>query len=215
MRSLPKVRRSTLPPGHYNRIYLLAASAGGDQKASFQLGEQDDRSEYPGLERIYRSMGYAPLEEPVRTRLGYLRQSRAVAARRFAAAGAAPCHRQDIPTTTSVLNQGYVKPASPAWFASHHHTRRWAQPAVSLLLPLCLFDGVARRRTDTEVARQRKNPRSRRLGGRRKPGANAGATALRPFGSNGTAQRCVLANRFFKIAFGLCRTCGARISSLL
>ncbi len=30
-----------LPAGHYNRVYVLAASADGDQKASFKLGASD------------------------------------------------------------------------------------------------------------------------------------------------------------------------------
>jgi alpha-mannosidase len=29
-----------LPPGHYNRVYLLAASANGDQKAVFRVGRK-------------------------------------------------------------------------------------------------------------------------------------------------------------------------------
>jgi alpha-mannosidase len=30
-----------LPPGHHNRVYVLAASANGDQQATFEAGDQN------------------------------------------------------------------------------------------------------------------------------------------------------------------------------
>ena len=80
-----------LPAGHYNRVYLLAASADGDQSAAFQVGDRKIKAEYSGLERIHRPMGYSTLEKAARARLGNLRQSRGLAARRRATARAASC----------------------------------------------------------------------------------------------------------------------------
>ena len=77
--SLRRGQTIELPEGHYNRIYILAASADGDQKASFQVDDDKGRSQHPGLDRLYRPMGHAPLEEPDGTRLGDLGESRSLA----------------------------------------------------------------------------------------------------------------------------------------
>ena len=46
-----------LPAGHYNRIYVLAASADGDQKAAFEVGGKKIEAEYSGLGRLHRPVG--------------------------------------------------------------------------------------------------------------------------------------------------------------
>ena len=46
-----------LPAGHYNRIYVLAASADGDQKAAFEVGSKKVEVEYSGLGWLHRPVG--------------------------------------------------------------------------------------------------------------------------------------------------------------
>ena len=52
-----------LPAGPFNRVYILAASADGDQKAEFRVGDQAVAPEHSGLERIYWTVGHTGLEE--------------------------------------------------------------------------------------------------------------------------------------------------------
>jgi alpha-mannosidase len=110
-----------LPAGHFNRIYLLAAAADGDQNATFQIGSRkvmlniQDWSGFIGQwdTRLWKqqserdwaiSANHAPwppadLQE---------REQRPVAPR--------------YPEDYVGLQPGYVKTASLAWYASHHHT---------------------------------------------------------------------------------------------
>ncbi len=61
-------RRSNCPQDRYNRVYVLAASADNDQMADFLIGEPRKITvEYSGLERVHRAVGYAFVEEPIRT----------------------------------------------------------------------------------------------------------------------------------------------------
>ncbi len=108
-----------LPPGHYNRVYILAASASGDQKAVFRIGSKavtlniQDWSGFIGQwdTRLWK-------DQPLR--------NWAFSANH--AVWPAPDTRQkrnpspNYPQDYLGLAAGYIKPASLAWYASHHHT---------------------------------------------------------------------------------------------
>ncbi len=98
-----------LPPGKFNRVYLLAASADGDQKASFRIGSEaveltiqdwsgfigqwDDRTWNKKQEQLPPRPGGPPNAPPrVRAVLEY-----------------------------TGMKPGFIKRAPVAWFASHRH----------------------------------------------------------------------------------------------
>ena len=110
-----------LPAGHYNRVYLLAASSDGDQKAEFQLGDKtvplkiQDWSGFIGQwdTRIWKNQ----LERDWAISANHAVWPAADVAERERRA---PSPR--YPEDYVGLQAGYVKPAGLAWFASHHHT---------------------------------------------------------------------------------------------
>jgi alpha-mannosidase len=111
----------TLPAGHYNRVYLLAASADGDQNAVFLVGNRkinlkiQDWSGFIGQwdTRLWKNQSerdwsisanhapWPPADEEER-------EKRPVAPR--------------YPEDYVGLEPGYVKTADLAWYASHQHT---------------------------------------------------------------------------------------------
>jgi alpha-mannosidase len=110
-----------LPSGHYNRIYLLAASADGDQNAAFRLGAKAtnlDIEDWGGFigqwdTRIFknqddRDWAISAHHAPWPPANQQERERRAPS----------PLYPEDYVG----LEPGYVKPASLAWYASHHHT---------------------------------------------------------------------------------------------
>jgi alpha-mannosidase len=110
-----------LPSGHYNRVYILAASGDRDQTAAFRVGAStahlhiEDWGGFIGQwdTRIFRNQDdrnwaisahrapWPPADEQQREQR-------------------APSPR--YPEDYVGLEPGYVKPASLAWYASHHHT---------------------------------------------------------------------------------------------
>jgi alpha-mannosidase len=97
-----------LPAGKFNRVYVLAASADGDQKVAFRVGEKavdatiQDWGGFIGQwdNRIWQSR-----EVPVPARAG------------------APARTRTDPYGEMVgLKPGFIKRAQVAWFASHRHT---------------------------------------------------------------------------------------------
>jgi len=110
-----------LPQGHYNRIYILAASADGDQKASFQVddakvdlniqdwtgfvGQWDTRLWKNQTERDWAISANHAVWPPADLQQ---REQRPVSPR--------------YPEDYIGLQPGYVKPADLAWYASHQHT---------------------------------------------------------------------------------------------
>jgi alpha-mannosidase len=110
-----------LPSGQYNRVYLLAAAADGDQTAAFRVGAKtatlhiEDWSGFVGQwdTRIFKNQddrnwaisahhaAWPPADEQQREQR-------------------APSPR--YPEDYVGLEPGYVKPASLAWYSSHHHT---------------------------------------------------------------------------------------------
>ncbi len=110
-----------LPAGRFNRIYILAAATGGDQIASFQVGTKkvdlkiQDWSGFIGQwdTRIWNvpaerdwaiSANHAVWPPPDMA----AREQRPVIPR--------------YPEDYVGLKAGYIKTASLAWYASHHHT---------------------------------------------------------------------------------------------
>ena len=112
-----------LPAGKFNRVYILAASADGDQQATFKLGDQtadltiQNWGGYVGqwYDRAF-TMEPRPIPpEPdandtseraqrIRRRIAYLQKN-----------------PETLPHYASIT-PGFIKRAPIAWFASHHHT---------------------------------------------------------------------------------------------
>jgi alpha-mannosidase len=85
----------TLPSGHYNRVYLLAASADGDQKATFELANKK-------VELNIDNWG------------GFIGQWDD---RQWSAKDTSHDNYGDM----IGLKPGYIKRADLAWFCTHHH----------------------------------------------------------------------------------------------
>ena len=123
-----------LPAGDFNRVYVLAASADGDQKAVFHsgnlssqftvenwggfVGQWDTRLWKPAPATV--AVGDPPHQVP-------LRKDWAVSANHATwndiTYRGSPNWAPSFPQDYLGLARGYVKPATLAWFASHHHTR--------------------------------------------------------------------------------------------
>jgi alpha-mannosidase len=94
-----------LPAGKFDRVYVLAASADGDQRATFRVGETavdatiQDWGGFIGQwdDRIWQSKEVPIPAQPGRT-------------------------RTDPFAEMTGLKPGYIKRAEVAWFASHRHT---------------------------------------------------------------------------------------------
>ncbi len=120
-----------LPPGDFNRVYILAASANGDQKAAFQVGNRSAEltiENWGGFIGQWDNRIWKP--EPDSTTVG----GKQVALRKDWAVSAHHATWNDIeyrgsptwspryPEDYIGLGQGYIKRAALAWYASHHHT---------------------------------------------------------------------------------------------
>jgi alpha-mannosidase len=111
----------TLPEGHFNRIYVLAAATGGDQNATFRIGNKDINL------RIQDWTGFIGQWD---TRLWKNEQERdwAISASHAAWPPSDLQQREQRPVSPRYpddyvgLKSGYIKPASLAWYASHQHT---------------------------------------------------------------------------------------------
>jgi alpha-mannosidase len=122
-----------LPAGNYNRVYLLAASADGDQTAVFRagahsarfaienwggfIGQWDTRLWKPAPDTV--TEGNPPHPVP-------LRKDWAVSANhatwKDVTYRGSPNWAPRYPDDYLGLARGYIKPATLAWYASHHHT---------------------------------------------------------------------------------------------
>jgi alpha-mannosidase len=98
-----------LPGGHFNRLYILAAAADGDQKATFRVGEK-------------------PVELTVENWTGYVGQwdNRIWHPGEVTVRGQ---KRMDPYAEMVRIEPGYIKRAPIAWFASHHHNADGANQA--------------------------------------------------------------------------------------
>ncbi len=111
----------SLPAGQYNRVYVLAAAADGDQTAAFRVGSKtstlniEDWGGFIGQwdTRIFknqddRNWAISAHHAPWPPTDEQQREQRVPSPR--------------YPEDYVRLEPGYVKPASVAWYASHHHT---------------------------------------------------------------------------------------------
>ncbi|MGA8089004.1 MAG: glycoside hydrolase family 38 C-terminal domain-containing protein [Terracidiphilus sp.] len=110
-----------LPAGRYNRVYLLAASADGDQNAAFLIGDRKI------MLNIQDWSGFIGQWD---TRLWKNQSERdwAISANHAAWPPADEQEREKRPISPRYpedyvgLKPGYVKTAALAWYASHQHT---------------------------------------------------------------------------------------------
>jgi alpha-mannosidase len=120
---IPRGQTVTLPAGNYNRVYVLAASAEGDQKATFRVGDtatdltiqnwtgyigQWDNRRWKTVDQPTPAAPAAddnsPAAQRARRMLEYVKTRGPLTTEEFAG-----------------LTPGFIKPASVAWFASHRH----------------------------------------------------------------------------------------------
>jgi len=116
---IAKGQTISLPSGNFNRLYILAASAEGDQKASFKVGEKSvdlTIQDWGGYIGQWDNRTWNKKQEPVPPRPG-------------APAVNPPRMRTTLEYTGLV--PGFIKRAPVAWFASHHHTAEGANEFYS------------------------------------------------------------------------------------
>ena len=111
-----------LPAGHHNRIYILAASTGGDQDGVFRLGDRSVNlkiQDWSGFIGQWDTRIWKP-QQPERD--WNISANHAVwpAPDLQERERRAPSPR--YPEDYVSLTPGYVKPAGLAWYASHRHT---------------------------------------------------------------------------------------------
>ena len=97
----------TLPQGDYNRVYVLAASAGPDQNAVFKVGDKADSlkiENWGGFIGQWDDRQWIAKDETVPARLG----------------GSAHTEHNDYAQVVGI-RPGYIKRANLAWYCSHHH----------------------------------------------------------------------------------------------
>ena len=111
----------TLPEGHFNRIYILAASADGDQNATFAVGDRKvdlTIQDWTGFVGQWDTRQWKDQTE----------RDWAISANHAVWPPADLDDREKRPASPRYpedyigLRPGYVKPASLAWYASHQHT---------------------------------------------------------------------------------------------
>lgn len=108
-----------LPAGKLNRLYLLAASADGDQKATFRVGSKS-------VDLTIQDWGGFIGQWDIRT---WNQREEAMPPRPGARTGAPPRKRTVLEYTG--LAPGFIKRAPVAWFASHWHTSDGANEPYS------------------------------------------------------------------------------------
>jgi alpha-mannosidase len=107
----------TLPPGKFNHLYILAASADGDQKSIFRIGEKQIEltiEDWGGYIGQWDHRTWSKHDEPVPPRPGAP-----------TASPGTPPRMRTIADYTGLI-PGFIKRSSVAWFASHRHTAEGA-----------------------------------------------------------------------------------------
>lgn len=113
-----------LPAGNFNRLYLLAAAANGDQPATFKVGDKSvdlNIEEWTGFVGQWDDRIWKSVEEPDSQRQGDAAQRRGGRA-----------HVYVNPYGEMVgITPGYIKRADIGWFASHRHSDAAADEAYA------------------------------------------------------------------------------------
>ena len=108
----------SLPPGHFNRVYVLAASADGDQKATFRVAGQPVEvtiQDWGGFIGQWDDRKWNKHEEPVPPRPGAP-----------APPPGTPPRMRTVWEFTGTITPGFIKRSPVAWFSSHRHTAEGA-----------------------------------------------------------------------------------------
>ncbi len=103
-----------LPAGNFRRVYVLAASAAGDRRATFRVGRQ-------AAEVTVQDWGGFVGQWDARQWRAGERQVPPGASPETAARIRSPQFRHDPYAEMTGIRPGFIKPAPLAWFASHHH----------------------------------------------------------------------------------------------
>ena len=127
-----------LPEGGFNKVYVLAASAQGDQQAVFRVGEHPVKltiEDWGGFIGQWDTRLWKPRPDSVTEGGGQfsrvpahqvpLRKDWAVSANHATwdlTQRGSPDWSPSYPKDYLGLRPGYIKPATLAWYASHHHT---------------------------------------------------------------------------------------------
>jgi alpha-mannosidase len=126
-----------LPSGDFNKVYVIAASANGDQEGVFRAGSHSETlriEDWGGFigqwdTRIWKPRPDSVTEGGGRSREPEhqvpLRKDWAVSANHATwdlANSGSPDWSPNYPEDYLGLRPGYIKPATLAWYASHHHT---------------------------------------------------------------------------------------------
>ena len=107
---ISKGQTISLPAGKFNRVYILAASADGDQKVSFKIGDKPvdlTIQNWGGFIGQWDNRNWNKKQEPVPPRPG--------------APAVTPPRMRTI-LEYKGLTPGFIKRSPVAWYASHHHT---------------------------------------------------------------------------------------------
>ena len=107
----------TLPAGPFDRLYLLAAAADGDQKATFQVGAKKTElniQDWNGFIGQWYDRQWLAKDITIPERLG--RPART---------------RHDDYVEMTGIKPGYIKRADLAWYCSHHHNAAGENVAYS------------------------------------------------------------------------------------
>lgn len=128
---IAKGQEIPLPAGEFNRVYILAASAQGDQNAAFKAGDGAATfyiQNWGGFIGQWDTRLWKPEPETVivRGKEVALRKDWAVSANHatwpdLKYAGS-PSWAPRYPEDYVGLQQGYIKRAALAWYCNHHHT---------------------------------------------------------------------------------------------
>jgi alpha-mannosidase len=110
-----------LPAGQFNRVYLLAASSDGDQKATFKVGDKAvdlNIENWGGFIGQWDTRIWNLPSRDWASSANHAVWPLAPVAQDAARGRSEPRYPEDFVG----MAPGYVKPADLAWYASHHHT---------------------------------------------------------------------------------------------